>query len=85
MLLADAGQTASFQPYIFTPVLTGQWPLNNADLDSNTGLLGAGLPHNGAGFDRHPGKRINAAFADGSIRSVQLADWKVNKDGLWGY
>ncbi len=79
MLLADSTP----QPWIYTP---RGWPLNNApDNDSNTAILGSGGPrYNCAGFGRHPGQRVNAAFADGSARALTLADWKANKDHAWG-
>lgn len=82
MLLADS----AIQPNIYTPQ-TGGWPLNNApDNDSNSIILGTGGPrYNCAAFDRHPSQRINAAYADGSARALTLADWKANKDHVWGY
>jgi hypothetical protein len=37
-----------------------------------------------AAFDRHR-MTINAGFGDGSAHNVTLADWKANKDHMWGY
>ncbi len=82
MLLGDT----TYQQWIYTPM---QWPLDNApDYDSNSMFLGTtgGLfKYNGAAFDRHLGRKINAAFADGSASALSLQDWKTNKDHVWGY
>jgi prepilin-type N-terminal cleavage/methylation domain-containing protein len=62
------------------------WALDNApDLDSNTATMTIhGVKYNWAGFTNHK-MTINSAFADGSARNITLADWKVNKDHMWGY
>jgi len=79
MLLGDT----TLQPNIYNPQMR---PLDYAtEYESNTILLSGGLKYNGAAFDRHPGRRINVAYADGSASALRIEDWKANKDRVWGY
>ncbi len=64
----------------------GNWPLNQdragTGRPDSSSVLG-NVPHNGIRFG-HQGRRANFLFADGSIRSLTIAYWAANEDGLWG-
>jgi len=72
--------------HVFYVMNPNWWTLDNApDNDSNTATYNIyGVKYNFAAFDRHR-MTINAGFGDGSAHNVTLADWKVNKDHMWGY
>lgn len=41
-------------------------------------------PYNYAAFLRHPGKRINVLYSDGSAGTVSISDWGRNLDNMAG-
>lgn len=80
MLVMDANLL-----YVFNPASVW-WKLDNApDYDSNSSVLNSyGHKYNFAAFQRHR-DTINVGFVNGAARNVPLAEWKVNKDQMWGY
>lgn len=78
-----------WNPTVYSPFIL---PLNmssgleGTDLDSSSAYYGSyssQLYFNGADFYRHKGT-VNAAFVDGSARTVTLDEWRTNTDGMWG-